>query len=262
MSDQLATGTWEAPALDWHAWLQSWDEQQAGHQPWREERFAAMLDVLAALLPATFVAVDLGCGPGSLSQRLLIRFPQARSIAVDLDPVLLALGGAVLGDMQGRLHWVEADLRDPNWRARLGVEQVDAVLSTTALHWLPGGQLVQLYEQLGELMRPGGVFLNGDRMSFPPHMPSFARVATIGREKLEDEARQRGVASWTQWWEMLAREPGMQPLLAERDRRFAWRARDDHPIVDLHEAALRAAGFREVGIIWQRLDNRVVMAVR
>jgi hypothetical protein len=30
----------------------------------------------------------------------------------------------------------------------------------------------------------------------------------------------------------------------------------------MHEAALADAGFREVGVIWQHMGNRVLMAVR
>ncbi|MDQ3830748.1 MAG: class I SAM-dependent methyltransferase [Candidatus Tectomicrobia bacterium] len=97
-------------AVDWSGWLRRWDVQQSGYLPDREARFTAMLDVLDILLPETFVALDLACGPGAISQRLLSRFPKARSIAVDLDPVLLTMGQAVLGDMGGRLRWVDADL--------------------------------------------------------------------------------------------------------------------------------------------------------
>src|SRR5206468_2655808 len=83
--------------IDWHNWLHRWEAQQTGYLPNREARFDAMLDVLEALLPPDFVALDLCCGPGSISQRLLQRFPQARTVAVDLDPLLLAIGKAVLG---------------------------------------------------------------------------------------------------------------------------------------------------------------------
>ncbi len=81
-----------AEPVDWQGWLRRWDAQQTGYVPEREQRFAVMLDALAVLLPERFVALDLACGPGSLSQRLLARFPQARSVAVDMDPVMLALG--------------------------------------------------------------------------------------------------------------------------------------------------------------------------
>src|SRR6266567_5145903 len=88
----------ETPNLNWHEWMQRWDNQQSGYLPDREQRFSAMLDVLEALLSEQFVALDLACGPGSISQRLLHRFPHARCIALDFDPVLLLLGQNELGD--------------------------------------------------------------------------------------------------------------------------------------------------------------------
>ncbi|MQA16932.1 MAG: methyltransferase domain-containing protein [Pseudonocardiaceae bacterium] len=58
--------------------------------PSARQRFTAMFDVLAELLPASLVALDLACGSGSISQRLLARVPGARAVAVDVDPVMLA----------------------------------------------------------------------------------------------------------------------------------------------------------------------------
>jgi trans-aconitate methyltransferase len=253
----------ETPHLNWHEWIQRWDNQQSGYLPDREQRFTAMLDVLETLLPERFVALDLACGPGSISQRLLHRFPQARSIALDFDPVLLLLGQNELGDMQGRLRWVEADLRDHLWYTQLGEEHVDAVLSTTALHWLPASTLVQVYHRLGKLVRPGGVVLNGDEFEFGSHMPDFRKVAEFTQKRMSEIATRSGAEDWSTWWENLKREPGMESLFAERQRRVIDGAHhDSHAIVELHEAALRDAGFREVGVIWQHMGNRVVIGVR
>ena len=144
--------------VDWRAWLRRWDAQQTGYLLEREARFATMFDVLDILLPPDFVAVDLGCGPGSLARRLLDRFPGARCIAVDLDPVLLTMGRRVHGTVGGRLTWVDADLRDPDWPRALPADRVDAVLSTTALHWLPSDALARLYRVLGTLLGEGGMF--------------------------------------------------------------------------------------------------------
>ena len=254
----------ETPNLNWHEWMQRWDNQQSGYLPYREQRFTVMLDVLEALLPERFIALDLACGPGSISQRLLHRFPKARSVALDFDPVLLLLGQMELGDMQGRLRWVEVDLRDPEWHTQLGEEHVDAVLSTTALHWLTAGTLVQVYHQLGRLVRPGGVVLNGDEFEFEPHMPTFRKVDEFVPERVTKNISARSDSEgWSEWWENLKREPGMESLFAERQRRVIDASHHgSHPIVELHEAALRDAGFREVGIIWQHMGNRVIMGVR
>lgn len=264
-SNHVSAIAHEPPArVDWQRWLQRWDVQQTGYLPDREARFNAMLDVLEALLPDTFMALDLACGPGAISQRLLARFPQARCVAVDLDPVLLTMGQSVLGTVGGRLRWVTADLTTAEWTTELGEAPFDAVLSTTALHWLAAEHLVRLYRQLGQLVRPGGVVLNGDHMKFKPSMETFRRVADTVKTRRQDEAfTRRGVEDWTAWWNALAAEPGLQDLGAERERRFTWKAQERHiPIFDVHEAALRDAGFREVGVIWQNMDNRVLMAVR
>ena len=250
--------------VDWGGWFNRWEAQQTAYLPSREARFDAMLDTLEALMPSRFVAVDLACGPGSLSRRLLARFPAARCVAVDLDPVLLAIGRGALGSLGGRLRWVEADLTEPGWIARLAVEPVDAVLSTTALHWLRAESLVQLYRQLAGLVRTGGVVLNGDHLQFPAYLPTFRQVAEEITERHTRAAfAESGAEEFRDWWDAIAREPGLTALAAERERRFAGRwERPPDPILDLHEAALRDAGFREVGTIWQVMHHRVVLAVR
>ncbi len=251
------------PSIDWRAWLERWDRQQSGYLPLREQRFTVMLDALEDLLPSSLLVLDLACGPGSLSQRLLTRFPVARCLAVDLDPVLLTLGRNALGDMDGRLQWIEADIREPGWPGRLDVTHVDAVLTTTALHWLRPETLLPLYQQLAALIRPGGLFLNGDHVRFPPQLPSFQKVAEQMTQRQEALVTRQGGETWQQWWAALAQESVLSELFAERERRFHWRDhREVWQTLDLHEAALRNAGFHEVGVCWQEWDNRVLLAVR
>lgn len=261
----LATTDALPPTFDSRAWLARWDAQQAGYLPDREERFAAMLDALDALMPPSFVAVDLCCGPGSLAQRLLARFPGAQVIAIDYDPALLALGQAALGDVGGRLSWIDGDLLDAaTLPAALGGAPVDAVLSTTALHWLPDDDLRRVYRQLAERLRPGGALLNGDNLRLPDDQPTLQRVSDTLTERFRAAAfRQRAVEDWEMWWAALAAEPGVAPLVAERDRRFARSHAKELPTsVETHREALLAAGFREAGAIWQHLDNFVLLAVR
>lgn len=254
--------------FDWREWLRRWDEQQTGFLPAREARFTAMLDVLEALLPAEFVAVDLASGPGSLAQRLLARFPAARCVAVDLDPLLVALGRGALGDAGGRLRWVEADIGTDAGidalAAALAGSTVDAVLSTTALHWLRPERLTTLYGRLGALLRPGGVLLDGDNIPYAAGSPTFQRMAEAVRERNATAAFGGDpAAGWFGWWQAAQQEPALAPLVAERERRFAAHPRDHaEPPVEFHLDALRAAGFAEVDVVWQQLDDRVVAAVR
>jgi SAM-dependent methyltransferase len=245
-------------------WLERWDRQQTGYIAEREQRFSRMFDVLEALLPARFRAIDLASGPGSLSKRLLERFPRARCAAVDFDPVLLAIGREALADCAGRLDWVEADLRDAGWTARLPRGRWDATLSTTALHWLPPNRLRALYGELAARTRRGGLFLNGDRMAFDPSLPTFRRAAERLRERRRRErAQARRAETWEEWWDAVEEEPRFADLVRERRRRYGGR-HPDPPELSLegHRRVLLRAGFREVGVLWQALDQRVLLAVR
>lgn len=252
--------------IDWQAWMKSWDDQQTGYLPDREARFTAMFDLLEVLLPPDFVVLDLACGPGSISQRLLARFPQARSIAVDLDPVLLTLGRNVLGNQDGRLQWHDVDLCERDWMSVLGDQTFDAVLSTTALHWLPTPDLTRVYHQVAQRMSPNGVLLNGDNMKFAPSQPTLRRVAEQLRSHTwaVETFADKGILNWEQWWNALRAEPGLEAVFAERERRFSWRSPDNwvNPIYELHKAALYEAGFREVDTVWQNMDNRILLAVK
>src|ERR1700680_4142037 len=96
---------------DWQRWLDRWGGQQGGYMPDREERFDVMIAAIRALCGDAAAVVDLGSGPGSLARRILQRIPKSRVTAVDMDPVLLAIGRNALGDQGGRLRWLDADLR-------------------------------------------------------------------------------------------------------------------------------------------------------
>jgi SAM-dependent methyltransferase len=276
-------------AIDWAAWLRRWDAQQGDNIPDWGRRFEVMLDALEIVMPAEFVALDLACGPGSISRRLLERFPGARVLALDYDPVLLALGRGTLGDGGGRLRWIEADLMTDDWFAAIEEPRLDAVLSTTALHWLSPAHLGRVYRTLGRLLRPGGVLLNGDYLEIGAASPTLDRVAMTMRRRHRDAVAAGGAESWTSFWAAVAATPALQDLYAERERRFGpvgahtrtwvawsppvweegrgWAVGPPHewtnPTYDFHAGALRDAGFAEVGTLWQGIGaNRVLMAVR
>lgn len=247
-------------AIDWAGWLERWDRQQEGFLPDREERFSVMLDACELVAGTSFRALDLASGPGSISQRLLQRFPEARACAIDIDPVCLSIGRGALGDLGGRLQWFEGNLIAGEWTSLLPQEPFDAVLSTTAIHWLTTEQIEQLYGQLAGILRPGGVFLNGDHMQFDSGESVAGRYASARRDRIAAKSAVSAVEGWDQWWAEIAKEPGMPELLAERERRFGPRPTVPTTLKQ-HIAALRGAGFSEVEVIWQKGDNRVLMGV-
>ena len=230
----------------------------------REVRFEAMFDVLAATLPKRFHALDLGSGPGSLSARLLRRFPRATVVAVDRDPVTLRIGEVALGSLGGRLSWCDADLASGGWSRRLPLRRYDAALSTTALHWLEPDRLRALYRELRGRLRPKGVLLNGDFVPWPEREPRMTRLADrVRRVRYRGNFAAVMRTEWRDWWRRAEATPGLAAEFVEHRRRFP----TGHPhgrvgSVDVHLRALRDAGFRDATVVWQDFENRVVLGRR
>jgi len=247
------------------AWIERWDVQQQGYLPDREDRFTALIDAVeeAAGRPDPLV-LDLGSGPGSLAVRLLRRIPAARVIALDADPLTLGLGRAAWHDLPG-LNFIDADLRTPGWSADLHLErQPDAAVSTTALHWLSGPALEAVYAELASVLRPGGLVLNGDHLQFAEAEPTLRR---LGRALIEREEERRfpggHAETWTDWWAAAAADSELAGLVAERASRLVESEHHGSPagLLSVQVAALKSAGFAEVGTLWQRGENRLLCGV-
>src|SRR6516162_2260967 len=203
--------------------------------PDREERFTALIDAVQeeAGRPDPLV-LDLGSGPGSLAIRLLDRMPAATVLAIDADPLLLALGRAAYSGRAG-LRFTDLDLRSAGWAGQLGLPRLaDAAVSTTALHWLTPPALRAMYAEVATVLRPGGLLLDGDHFAGDPAVaPTLARLDRALAQRIEDRA--------------------LAGPAEERERR---RLSEDHHgsesiLLAEHVAALTAAGFTEIGIIWQ-----------
>ena len=248
------------------AWRARWDRQQTRYIPLREERFDAILEALARSQGARFRALDLGCGTGSLSERVLTRFPQAQIVAVDYDPITVRLGQTALGNAGGRLTWVDADLRRARWERALPAGRFDAAVSTTALHWLTGPELTRLYRTLARLLRRGGIFLNGDSFAYATGSRQLTRLARVAPAKPPGPGSSRPPPlgeSWAEWWRAALREPRLAREAALHRTRFPRRhERIPSPDLEGHLRRLRRAGFREVEVVWGSWRNRVLAAVR
>ena len=246
-------------------WLDRWDRQQELYIADRAERFDVIADVVAHVTARPDpVVLDLGCGPGSLAVRLLDRLPGATVVGVDADPLLLGLARAASGDRAG-LRFVAADLRTPGWVDALGLPgPVDAAVSTTALHWLTRPEIDAVYGAVGTLVRPGGVFVDGDHQDAgDARLTAVERAVAAGRAaRVPAAAGTTPTEDWGQWWTAVGADPDLADLVDERGARPIDHHVPDLPTLADHEAALRAAGFATTGTVWQHGDDRVLVALR
>lgn len=249
--------------LDYNYWVESWEKQQNALIMKREERFDFMFDVVGQRTGGEPLILDLACGPGSLSGRFLSRFSGGRAVAVDYDPVLLHLAVNHEGYPHDRVEFISADLSSESWSEKLNGRKFDAVMSTTALHWIREGDLKRLYSTIRSLLKPSGVFMNGDTLhplSEPAPMKDMFREM---RHSIEERNLSAGDAmDWDQWWKKLSGEKMLSRLFEERARRYpSTEKHDQHIELDKHKAFLEEAGFSSVYVGWQHMDNRVLIAL-
>lgn len=243
----------------------SWDRQQEWYLPDREERFRVMLDTVEALVGDEPRVLDLACGTGSISDRVLTRFPGARTTGVDLDPALLTIARGYFAEDR-RAEFVSADLRDARWTESLPHRSYDAVLTATALHWLRTEEHGELHGRLAGVLGEGGVFLNADHMpdAGTPRIDEALHAFDKERRSREKAA---GTQDWVDWWQQLAADPVMADAVTERYRIFGDPARGDHSDgqtqpVGWHVRSLREAGFAEARAIWASPQDAMVLGLR
>ncbi|MFF1763620.1 class I SAM-dependent methyltransferase [Streptomyces sp. NPDC058249] len=245
---------------DWRAWQESWDRQQEWYMPDREERFRVMLDMVEALAGPAPRVLDLACGTGTITARLLARLPNATSTGVDLDPALLTIAeGTFAAD--DRVSFVTADLKDPRWPTLLPYDSYDAVLTATALHWLHSEPLAALYGQIAGLVRDGGVFMNADHM-IDETTPRINAAERAQRHTRMDQAKKNGALDWAEWWELAAHDPVLAAPTARRFEIYGEHADGDTPSADWHARVLREAGFGEARPVWRSPSDALVLAVK
>lgn len=123
-----------------------WDPTQ--YLRYADERgrpFVEMLGRIAAA-DAGFV-VDLGCGPGNLTELLVRRWPGAVVHGIDSSTEMIERARPLA--VPGRLGFTVGDLRE--WTPD---RPVDVLVSNATLQWVPDH--LELLPRLAGLVRPGG----------------------------------------------------------------------------------------------------------
>lgn len=248
--------SWPASG-DWIGWASTWEARMQAFFPQRQVCIAAILDVLAELLPpGPSRILDLGAGAGGLSRAILARFPEASVTALDLDPVLMTIGKGALTAAGSRLTWRQVDLRAPGWSDHVADDApFDAVVSLATLHHFTRRELGGIYAALARLIRPGGILINAEGLAAGPPDSFLARRF--------DEARRRGSPPADGWWEAISADPGLTEAVAARESlKGQMRGAGPRLSAESHLRALRRAGFQEAVVAWRYLDEAAVVGLR
>jgi SAM-dependent methyltransferase len=235
----------------------TWENQQAVHKRDRELRFQVMLDHVQQLTGPPRRVLDLACGPGSVTRRVLDRFPLATVVALDIDPLLLHLAADAFA-ADDRVEVVTRNLNDPGWANGIDGD-FDAVLTTTAMHWLSAEALARVYRGVADLLRSGGMFANADWM--PIAEPLLRTAVDDLHEAHLSASFAAGAESCDDWYRRAYALPAYRSLWPERQRRLAHWSGDLKQPAAWHRSLLLENGFAVAEVVWRRGNEALMVAV-
>jgi trans-aconitate 2-methyltransferase len=129
-----------------------------------------MLHAIVKAVPADARQIlELGCGTGELTVKILQRCPSAHVYTVDYSSRMLQFAQHKMERLgfAERVSWIEADFG--NWAEHGSIQEIqaievplDACISSLAIHHLSDELKLKLFQQLHYSLRQGGCFWNAD----------------------------------------------------------------------------------------------------
>lgn len=197
-----------------------------------------MLDAVARCLsPQSQRILDLGCGTGGLSMKVLKSCPTAQVVALDYSPRMLEFASDKLetaGYAPKQWTGIQADFGD--WaNHQLEIKDgFDACVSSLAIHHLTDEMKLKLFSRIRESLNPGGVFWNAD-----PVLPESPALSEAYQSVREDWAAQQGASLA----EIRAKTGKSTP--------YGYSNPDQLATLDAHLQMLKTAGFESVAVPWK-----------
>jgi len=228
-------------SFDWEMWINRWDKMQERYIAKRPERFEIMVQLVRETQGSIGCILDLGCGTGSLMLEMLKAFPNVKVLGIDFDPTLLPLARKRLESFGNRVHLIFDDLRQPNWLKHI-FKPIDGVISATALHWMQPNELTNLYDQIAQILKPAGIFLNADHVG-----SDNSKIQKAWQKHKEQTSCQYNGETWEHFWSDYMSALGLETTQVCQRVLGGWEGgfEDGMPLT-WHFDKLKDAGFESV----------------
>ena len=147
-------------------WQSSSWKTCGAESPWRQSRSTCCCESSVTPPPKLTDFSDLGCGDGILGRTVLAEYPQATGVFVDFSEHMIEAAKTKAVNL--RATFVVQDLARKDWTQSVSNHApFDLVLSGLAIHHLPDGRKRELYQEIFDLLKPGGLFLNMEHVALP-----------------------------------------------------------------------------------------------
>ena len=190
--------------------------------------YTQMIDALLAAIPynpeTSFKVIDLGCGTGTISRKMIDTFPNVQITCIDIAENMLKLARHKLGDHK-KANFILADLNDFSFD-----QSYDVIVSSLALHHLISIEdKIEFYIKIYDALSPGGIFYNADVV-----LASCEFLQQVYIEK---------------WKEFMSKQVSIEEI------ENTWLPnyyREDHPAPLLEQLSwLEDIGFIDIDVLWK-----------
>lgn len=166
--------------------------------PHRKEGEAVLLDlILSSSTTAVKRILDIGTGDGRLIRLIKDHLPDIEEVVgLDISPFMIkAVERNFLNDSSVKV--VEHDLENP--LPDLGY--FDAIVSSFAIHHLKHERKYSLYEEIYDVLYPGGIFCNLEHVSSPSvfQHTRFLKAMSTSSKKEDKTNRLLSMEKQLQW---------------------------------------------------------------
>jgi tRNA (cmo5U34)-methyltransferase len=227
---------------DWtsEAYVEEWVRRQQAEDPTRAERFQLMCDLFPFPNDAPVSILDVGAGYGPVSRFILDHYPHVTCMAQDGSEPMLRRAQHIMASYGERFKTHQSDLFETNWLPK-AFGPFDAAVSSSCLHNLRDFRRIgEIYGEIRDRLKPGGVFLNLDLINAPTSELHKRYAAAAAARRQRAGASREDVEAMVRHAQQSAAQMPAGPFPANLDQQLA---------------ALKAAGFSEVDCFWKDLQR-------
>ncbi|MBF2065195.1 MAG: methyltransferase domain-containing protein [Calothrix sp. C42_A2020_038] len=201
-------------------------------------RYDEMLEVITRCVPSTSKNIlELGCGTGELTLKILKRCPDAEIVVLDYSPRMIKFASEKVAKAgyQGRWSAKEADFGE--WAShpeQFGIGSFDACISSLAIHHLTDEMKANLFIRIYESLSVGGCFWNAD-----PTLPEAPVLGEVYKLAREEWVAQQGTT--------------LADVRAKvgTSTTYGYSSQDQLATLEAHVQMLKTAGFTTVAVPWK-----------
>ncbi|HLO52612.1 MAG TPA: class I SAM-dependent methyltransferase [Kamptonema sp.] len=139
-----------------------------GAIPLASDQIEIMIRIIQQAKPQIENFLDIGCGDGILGRAILTKYPEAKGVFLDFSETMIQSAQNKDYPCLDRLIFLTQDFGKPEWIEAIKYQApFDVIVSGFSIHHQPDTRKKELYQEIYQLLKPGGFFLNLEHVSSP-----------------------------------------------------------------------------------------------